>query len=301
MTAAMPVAPISAAPRPPAAASTHSAPSNATPAPPKDVRQEIQKEIANLETGDHLVMAKAAASIVMLATLPDAVPSLEAAIPHLVPLLQDISLSVHVQRNACAALTSIMTADPSLYLAAAKTPMLGEGLVQCLKGDGESPFDEGLQLNAAAGISVLAQSVEGLLVLQEADAENAIISSLCSASDANVKEEIVDALCALSSHPDIRNSLFLKGAVEQLAKVIQGASAEICVRGLLGLGMLCGSSSEAQVQLASVEGTVDTLMALMKSSDHDIKSISRDLFRVLMQNQEVKPILEHQLRNSTLQ
>lgn len=35
MTAAMPVAPISAAPRPPAAASTHSAPSNATPAPRK--------------------------------------------------------------------------------------------------------------------------------------------------------------------------------------------------------------------------------------------------------------------------
>lgn len=29
--------------------------------------------------------------------------------------------------------------------------------MQCLKGDGESPFDEGLQLNAAAGISVLAQ------------------------------------------------------------------------------------------------------------------------------------------------
>jgi len=32
-----------------------------------------------------------------------------------------------------------------------------EGLVQCLKGDGENPVDEGLQLNAAAGISVLAQ------------------------------------------------------------------------------------------------------------------------------------------------
>ena len=32
-----------------------------------------------------------------------------------------------------------------------------EGLVQCLKGYGESPADEGLQLNAAAGISVLAQ------------------------------------------------------------------------------------------------------------------------------------------------
>jgi hypothetical protein len=29
--------------------------------------------------------------------------------------------------------------------------------VQCLKGDGESHVDEGLQLNAAAGISVLAQ------------------------------------------------------------------------------------------------------------------------------------------------
>lgn len=298
MTAAMPVAPVSAAPRPPAAPSAHAAPSTATPAPPKDVRREIQKEITNLETGDQLVMAKAAASIVMLATLPDAVPSLEAVIPRLVPLLQDSTLSVHVQRNACAALTSIMTADHALYLAAARTPMLAEGLVQCLKGDGENRVDEGLQLNAAASISVLAQNVEGLLPLQEAGAETAVISNLCSVSDANIKEEIVDALCAFAAHAENRANLFQKGAVEQLARVIQGATSEVCVRGLLGLGMLCGSSFEAQVQLASVEGAVETLINLMKSSDHDIKSISRDLFRVLTQNQEVKPILEHQLRNT---
>lgn len=295
MTAALPVAPVSAAPRAPAA---HSAPSAATPSPPKDVCREVEKETTNLETGDQVVMAKAAASIVMLATLPDAVPSLEVVIPRLVPLLQDRSLSVHVQRNACAALTSIMTADHSLYLAAATTPMLAEGLVQCLKGDGESYVDEGLQLNAAAGISVLAQNVEGLLPLQEAGAETVVISSLCSVNDARVKEEMVDALCAFAAHADNRESLFQKGAVEQLAKVIQRASTEVCVRGLLGLGMLCGSSSAAQVQLGSVEGAVDTLIALMKSNDHDIKSISRDLFRVLTQNQEVKPLLEHRLRNA---
>ncbi|KAG0580052.1 hypothetical protein KC19_4G143900 [Ceratodon purpureus] len=288
MTSAMPVAPISGAPRPPAAASAHS-----TPSTPKDIRREVQKEITNLESGDQVVMANAAASIVMLATLPDAVPSLEEVIPRLVPLLQDKSLSVHVQRNACAALTSIMTADHSLYLAAAKTATLAEGLVRCLKGDGESHVDKGLQLNAAAGISVLAQNVEGLLPLQEAEAETAVISSLCSVDDASVKEEMVDALCAFAAHADNRESLFQKGAVEQLAKVIQGASTEVCVRGLLGLGMLCGASLAAQVQLASVEGAVDTLIALMKSSDQDIKSISRDLFEVLAQNQVFKPMVEH--------
>lgn len=298
MTAAMPVAPVSAAPRPPGAASSqHAAPSTApVPALPKDVRRDVQKEITNLETGDQVVMAKAAASIVMLASLPDAVPSLETVIPRLVPLLQDSSLSVHVQRNACAALTSIMTADHSLYLAAANTPMLAQGLVQCLKG----AADEGLQLNAAAGISVLAQNAEGLQPLQEAEAETAVISSLCSVSDAGVIEELVDALCAFAAHAENRVNLFEKGAVEQLAKVIQGATSEICVRGLLGLGMLCGSSFEAQVQLASVEGAVDTLIQLMKSSDHDIKTISRDLFRVLTSNQEVKPMVEQRLRNASL-
>ncbi|KAG0580050.1 hypothetical protein KC19_4G143900 [Ceratodon purpureus] len=205
MTSAMPVAPISGAPRPPAAASAHS-----TPSTPKDIRREVQKEITNLESGDQVVMANAAASIVMLATLPDAVPSLEEVIPRLVPLLQDKSLSVHVQRNACAALTSIMTADHSLYLAAAKTATLAEGLVRCLKGDGESHVDKGLQLNAAAGISVLAQNVEGLLPLQEAEAETAVISSLCSVDDASVKEEMVDALCAFAAHADNRESLFQK-------------------------------------------------------------------------------------------
>lgn len=33
-----------------------------------------------------------------------------------------------------------------------------------------------------------------------------------------MKEEIVDALCALSSHPDIRNSLFLKVIIQVLSR-----------------------------------------------------------------------------------
>ncbi len=32
--------------------------------------------------------------------------------------------NIFLQRNACAALTAIMTCDPSLYLAAAKAPTL---------------------------------------------------------------------------------------------------------------------------------------------------------------------------------
>lgn len=35
--------------------------------------------------------------------------------------------------------------------------------MQCLKGDGESHVDDGLQLNAAAGISVLAQKYSRFL------------------------------------------------------------------------------------------------------------------------------------------
>ncbi|KAH9572802.1 hypothetical protein CY35_02G170800 [Sphagnum magellanicum] len=215
----------------------------------------------------------------MLARLPDATPFLPAA------------------RNACAALTAIMTCDPSLYLAAAKAPTLALGLVRCLKGEPESQVDSGLQLNAAAALSVLAQQEEGLGPIQDAEADSAIISALTSAKDAQVKEEVVDALCALSSHENMRSRIVQKGAVSQLACVIQDASPEVCVRTLLALGMLCGSSSEAQVELAGVDGAVDTLLALMRSSDHDIKSISQDLFRALTLNQKVRPLLEHHFRH----
>jgi len=301
MTAAMPVAPVSAAPRQPSvSASTHSSPSATPLLPPKDVRQEVETEIKSLESGDQVIVAKAAAAIVMLATLQDAVPYLSAAIPHLVPLLHDSSLSVHVRGNACAAITSIMVADPSLYIAAAKTPTLATGLVHFLKGDGERPVDESARLNAAAAaaISVLAQGEEGLGPLREAEADVAIISSLGTATDDMVKEGMVDAVCAFASHVNMRGHLFQKGAVDQLARVLQGASTEVCVRALLALGMLCGSSLEAQVQLASVDGAVETLITLMKSNDHDIKTISRDLFRALTQNEEAKPLVEHGLRNS---
>jgi hypothetical protein len=73
---------------------------------------------------DQVVAIKAAAALVMLARLPDATPFLPAAITRLIPFLHDSTLSVHLQRNACAALTAIMTCDPSLYLAAAKAPTL---------------------------------------------------------------------------------------------------------------------------------------------------------------------------------
>jgi HEAT repeat protein len=114
-------------------------------------------------------------------------------------------------------------------------------LVRCLKGEPESQVDSGLQLNAAAALSVLAQQEEGLGPIQDAEADSAIISALTSAKDAQVKEEVVDALCALSSHENMRSRIVQKGAVSQLACVIQDASPEVCVRTLLALGMLCGS------------------------------------------------------------
>jgi hypothetical protein len=82
---------------------------------------------------------------------------------------------------------------------------------------------------------------EGLGPIQDAEADSAIISALTSAKDAQVKEEVVDALCALSSHENMRSRIVQKGAVSQLACVIQDASPEVCVRTLLALGMLCGS------------------------------------------------------------
>jgi HEAT repeat protein len=51
--------------------------------------------------------------------------------------------------------------------------------------------------------------IEGLGPIQDAEADSAIISALTSAKD-EVKEEVVDALCALSSHENMRSRIVQK-------------------------------------------------------------------------------------------
>ncbi|KAJ7536967.1 hypothetical protein O6H91_12G090300 [Diphasiastrum complanatum] len=265
-------------------------PSSATPALPRNIRKEVQKEIKNLDSSDEKVLMRAAAALLMLSNLPEAENYLPSAVPRLVMLLNKCQ-SIHVRRNVCATLTSVMNANISLYLSVANSPSLVAGLLQCLNGQ-PTGIDEGLQINAAAALSVLVQREEGLKLVQESGADEVLISVLSSCHDARVQEEVVDALCALAAHESLRPVLIDKGLVNKLGKNLGAASAEICVRILLALGMLCGSSPNAQYELAQTDGAIAKLLKLTKSNDHDIQGISVDLLRSFCLNERTCPLID---------
>lgn len=288
----------SAQPSPPPrnSSSMHAPPplsSSATLHPSQEnIRKEVENEINNLHSENQVTVAKAAAALVMLGTLPSAEPYLLPAVTQLSLLLENAG-SIHVRRNACAALTAIMNASLHHYIAVAESPHLMERLLQCLENqDG----DKGLQINVVAAVTVLAQRGEGLQAIKTTETDVKLLSLLECTDDARLEEEITDALCALSVHQEMRSHLVMKGAVSRLAVKLRTDSSEICVRVLLGLGMLCGSSEEAQEQLAETDSAISTLLHLMKSNDPDIRAIAHDLFAALCSNKEVKPKIEHLLR-----
>eukprot|EP01018_Ginkgo_biloba_P033038 Gb_19780 [translate_table: standard] len=273
-----------------------SPPSTFTPrALPEDIRKEVEDEIRNLHSENQIVLAKAAAALVMLATLPGSEPYLLPAVSRLSLLLENVE-SIHVQRNACAALTAIMNASLSLYIAIAESPFLMERLLQCLENENG---DKGLQINVVAAVSVLAQREEGLQIIKTTDVAVKLLSLLEHAYDVRLEEEITDAVCELAVHEEMRQSLVLKGAVSKLASKLTTGCPEICVRVLLGLGMLCGSSEEGQVQITETDGAIATLLSLMKSNDQDIRAIARDLCASLSSNERVKLIIEQLLRSNS--
>ncbi|GLJ22163.1 hypothetical protein SUGI_0416390 [Cryptomeria japonica] len=270
--------------------------SNQTTARPsrEDIRKEVEDEIRNLHSEDPVKVAKAAAGLVMLATLPAAEPYLLPAVTQLSMLLEN-AVSIDVQRNACAALTAIMNANLHLYIVVVESPHLMERLLHCLEN-----HDKGLQINVAAAVSVLAQRGEGLQIIKATEADMKLLSLLECADDLRLGEEITDAICALAVHQEMRLRLVTKGAVSRLAAKLNIGSSEICVRVLLGLGMLCGSSQEAQEQLAETDGAIFTLLTLVKSSDPDIRAIAHDLFAALSSNERVKVKIEQMLMNNPI-
>ncbi|KAI5067855.1 hypothetical protein GOP47_0016200 [Adiantum capillus-veneris] len=291
MSRALPVSPTDcAAPTLPSAAPP--SPSS-SPLPPKDVQLGIQQAIQNLQAEDDPSIMKAAASLVMFATLPEAEPHLAACVPCLLVLLNG-DHSLPVQRNACAALGAIMNASVMLYHVVAESSGLLKGLLKCLEPGME---DVGLQINVLAALSALAQQELGLALMKDTGVDDILLSLLGPNVDAKLEEDVVDTLCAIAAHEKMQQILVRKGAVTKLKWHLASESPEICVRVLLALGMLCGSSVEGQLELARADGAVKALVKLMTSNDHDVKSIARDLFSALTSNQEARSIVEQMMRS----
>ncbi|KAH7286619.1 hypothetical protein KP509_32G015200 [Ceratopteris richardii] len=188
-----------------------------------------------------------------------------------------------------------MNASAMLYHIVAETSNLLKGLLIFLE---PSVQDVGLKINVLAALCALAQHEHGIPLMKDAGVDDMLLSLLEDSVDANMEEELVDTFCAMAVHEDMRPCLLQKGAVYKLAAHLASESPEICVRVLLALGMLCGSSVEGQLELAKAEGAVKALVKLMLSNDHDIKSIARDLFGTLSSNQQTRPVVEQMMRSN---
>ncbi|MCO5588519.1 hypothetical protein L7F22_042476 [Adiantum nelumboides] len=103
----------------------------------------------------------------------------EVEVPHLLLLLSG-DYSLHVQRNACAALTAVMNASEMLYHSVAETPNLLKGLLRCLEPRVD---DVGLRINALAALSALAQQELGLALIQDAGVEDTLLFLLTDTID----------------------------------------------------------------------------------------------------------------------
>ncbi|MCO5588520.1 hypothetical protein L7F22_042477 [Adiantum nelumboides] len=301
MTGALPVSPTNSASPPPPSSNSSSSTTITTsllpsppPLTPKDVALALQQEICNLQAEDEMIIMRAAASLVMFATLPEAEPHLGTSVPHLLLLLSG-DYSLHVQRNACAALTAVMNASEMLYHSVAETPNLLKGLLRCLEPRVD---DVGLRINALAALSALAQQELGLALIQDAGVEDTLLFLLTDTIDAKLEEDLVDTFCAIAAYERMRPALVHKGAVSKLARHLASDSSEISLRVLLALGMLCGSSMEGQHELAQADGAVKALLKLMTSNDRDVKSIAQDLFSTLTSNQETRLVVQQTMRHS---
>lgn len=67
----------------------------------------------------------------------------------------------------------------------------------------------------------------------------------------------------------------MQGVLPAVAKLLHSHHNEICVRALLALGMLVGSSQKNQTKLASIDGALSRLLVLrLQQDDEDSKHIA---------------------------
>lgn len=88
------------------------------------------------------------------------------------------------------------------------------------------------------------------------------------------------------------------GAVAASAQLLtRSKDMDVCVRGLMALGMLLPADSAAPQQLLEAPGAVRQLLLLLKQSDDmDCKVIARDLLGLLTQDPSRKAAVEEVVR-----
>jgi hypothetical protein len=89
------------------------------------------------------------------------------------------------------------------------------------------------------------------------------------------------------------------GVVQSAAELLDATQLETSVRCLMVLGMLLPSNPSAQQQLASNSAALQQLLQLLKQQeDLDAKLVARDLIRLLMQDEQLKALVEAAIREA---
>lgn len=140
-----------------------------------------------------------------------------------------------------------------------------EHAVTLLEGGVE---DAGLQLNLLVLLGTLGEaSGETAQLVLDAGGMEALLARADPQASEQLQEAAADGVCKLAANcAAAKDAAAAAGAIPRLAALL-GGSADVCVRALLGLGMLVGGSPERQLELAAVPGAVSAILRLMRQQD----------------------------------
>jgi hypothetical protein len=197
------------------------------------------------------------------------------------------------QRNASAAFSAAIENDDVFVQEAVQAGAAAQ-VVSLLDGC----RDKGLILNLLNALGTLCEAgPEASASMTAAGGVEAVLPWCSAGQAAHLQLAAVDCLCkAAASSDEAKDVAAGKGAVAALAGLLGSGNAEVQVRSLLALGMLCGGGDNArQLQLATAPGAVDGLLVLMKQdADADCQQLAAALFTAMGKNPAVKDVLAAQ-------
>ncbi len=229
----------------------------------------------------------------LVGQLPEHIPdAFFNKLQHVVDLMHHEDLNV--KKNA-SALLAAASADEDCWKELLRLKA-GQHIMQEL----EATQDDGVRINALALLTAIAQGgEEGMKQVLQHGAMASFIAHCSTEQPARIQEAAADALCQLATDESLRQQLADAGAVQALCTVLSTADQEVCVRSLMGLGMLLSGNEQNQVVAAGVSGTLAAILKQMKQTDDpDCHIIARDLFGLLGKNPEVKQQVAAALREA---
>lgn len=211
------------------------------------------------------------------------------------------ALITQLQANAMAALSAGLEVSDE-YANEAVQSGAANDLVQILSATDAPPAPR-VALNALGCIGALGEASEsGLESIVSAGGVAVVLTFCTTEQDPGLLESAVDTLCKLmSSGPSAKAAAVEAGLIPAMAKLLPAGvtTDDVTVRSLLALGMVIDGDDKCRVQLASAEGAVQSLLALMRREDDaDCQQISAGIFSELAKSPAAKEAVAAAIKNT---